>query len=80
MYDVRGSYDDAFYLMGALVALSGLMLFAIPCLQRRQAKQGHHSPDEDIIEQRDIDLGKKAIGSASYLPVAQDAHNHAADC
>ncbi|ELT97769.1 hypothetical protein CAPTEDRAFT_62745, partial [Capitella teleta] len=34
MYDLRGNYDDAFYLMGALVALSGLMLFALPFIQK----------------------------------------------
>ena len=66
MYDVRGSYDDAFYLMGALIALSGLMLFAIPCLQRRNQ---HHTAEEDIVEQRDVNLGKKAVGSTEYLAV-----------
>jgi hypothetical protein len=75
MYDIRGSYDDGFYLMGAFIAASGLMLFAIPCLQRRHHT---HTVAEDIIEQHDIDLGKKAVGSTEYLAVPQE--NAAENC
>jgi len=29
-----GSYDPGFYVAGTMIALSGLMLFFIPCIQR----------------------------------------------
>lgn len=32
--DNLGSYDAGFYLAGSMIAISGLMLFFIPCLQR----------------------------------------------
>lgn len=38
--DVTGSYDPGFYVAGFMIAISGLMLFFIPCLQRcTQAKK-----------------------------------------
>ncbi|XP_049762295.1 monocarboxylate transporter 9 [Schistocerca cancellata] len=36
LYDELGSYDPGFYVSGVTIALSGLMLFVIPSLQRRQ--------------------------------------------
>jgi hypothetical protein len=32
--DNLGSYDAGFYLAGSMIAISGLMLYFIPCLQR----------------------------------------------
>jgi hypothetical protein len=32
--DMTGSYDPGFYVAGFMIAISGLMLFFIPCLQR----------------------------------------------
>lgn len=36
--DTLGSYDAGFYLAGSMIAISGLMLFFIPCLERWSAK------------------------------------------
>ena len=65
MYDLRGSYDDAFYLMGALVAMSGLMLFSLPFIQKK------HSVDDDLLDAKEIDENMKKNGSVDYLPVPQ---------
>ncbi|KAE9533341.1 hypothetical protein AGLY_009244 [Aphis glycines] len=35
LYDVTGSYNPGFYLSGSNIAISGLMLFIIPYVQRR---------------------------------------------
>lgn len=35
LYDVLGSYNPGFYLSGSNIAVSGLMLFVIPYVQRR---------------------------------------------
>jgi len=34
LYSILGNYDYSFYLAGVTIAISGLMLFAVPCLQR----------------------------------------------
>ncbi|KAK9882548.1 hypothetical protein WA026_021895 [Henosepilachna vigintioctopunctata] len=39
LYDWWNSYDYAFYLSGATVALSGIILFAIPSVQKCQARK-----------------------------------------
>lgn len=39
MYDALGSYDPGFYVAGITVAISGLMLFCVPTLQRYIAKK-----------------------------------------
>lgn len=36
LYDELGSYDPGFYVAGVTIALSGVMLFVIPSLQRRK--------------------------------------------
>ena len=33
MFDSSGSYDSGFVLMGAVIALSGVMLYPIPCIK-----------------------------------------------
>ena len=43
--DTTGSYDPGFYVAGTMIALSGLMLFVIPCVQRwsNKPKKVHDS-------------------------------------
>lgn len=36
MYDITGSYSPAFLMAGLMIAISGLVMFAIPPLQRYQ--------------------------------------------
>ena len=33
LFDYSGSYDSGFLLMGVMIALSGLMLYPIPCIK-----------------------------------------------
>ncbi|GFQ74861.1 monocarboxylate transporter 14 [Trichonephila clavata] len=35
LYDFTGSYDPGFYASGIMIAISGLMLFFIPCVERQ---------------------------------------------
>lgn len=39
MYDITLSYDPAFILAGVMIAISGLIMFVVPPLQRRQARK-----------------------------------------
>ncbi|KRT78853.1 membrane transporter [Oryctes borbonicus] len=48
LYDVFQSFDPAFYLAGVAIALSGLMLFAIPAVQKYQASRGSGKTQVDI--------------------------------
>ncbi|XP_017054587.1 monocarboxylate transporter 12 isoform X2 [Drosophila ficusphila] len=46
MYDLTDSYSPAFLMAGLMIAISGLVMFAIPPLQRMQARkseQKHHA-------------------------------------
>lgn len=36
LYDGTGSYDPGFYVSGVMIAISGLMMFFIPCIQKFQ--------------------------------------------
>ncbi|XP_050306726.1 uncharacterized protein LOC126743600 [Anthonomus grandis grandis] len=47
LYDVTGSYNPAFCLAGVTIALSGLILFLIPPLQRWQLKKAKTSPKRE---------------------------------
>ncbi|XP_046542426.1 monocarboxylate transporter 12-like [Haliotis rubra] len=51
MYDWTGSYDISFHVNGAMIAISGLMLFFIPCVQRYQYMR-------DGVSARDIEYGR----------------------
>ncbi|CAL1531968.1 unnamed protein product [Lymnaea stagnalis] len=62
MCDWTGSYDISFIVMGILIALSGCMLFFLPCVQRYAERR---APKINRI--RDIELGKQ--------PVSDDAEN-----
>ena len=33
MFDSTGSYNSGFILMGAMIALSGIILYPIPCIK-----------------------------------------------
>lgn len=35
LYEVSKNYDLTFLLAGFMICISGVMLFAVPCLQRR---------------------------------------------
>ena len=37
LYDAVGDYAAGFYFAGAMIFLSGAMLFALPSMQRKQA-------------------------------------------
>lgn len=39
MYDLTKSYTSAFLMAGLMIAFSGLIMFAIPPLQRYQARK-----------------------------------------
>lgn len=43
LYDALLSYDPGFYLSGVTIALSGLMLFSIPPIQRWQKKKANQA-------------------------------------
>ena len=48
LYDVLGAYSYGFYFSGAMIFLSGVMLFALPKLQQKQAQQ-----NKDIYEEEE---------------------------
>ncbi len=62
MFDATESYDASFWLMGAMIALSGLILYPIPCIQKHQLK---NSATSDELR-HDVDMGKR-VGSSSNL-------------
>ncbi|XP_017768067.1 PREDICTED: monocarboxylate transporter 12 [Nicrophorus vespilloides] len=41
LYDYVNSYDPGFYVAGVTIALSGIILFIIPCLQKSLEKKKH---------------------------------------
>ncbi|XP_054718074.1 monocarboxylate transporter 12-B-like [Uloborus diversus] len=49
LHDYTGSYDPGFYVSGAMIAVSGLMLFYIPCVQRYFQKNKHVQEHVDIV-------------------------------
>ena len=38
MFDAFGTYNEGFILMGIMIALSGLMLYPIPCIKNMLRK------------------------------------------
>ncbi|XP_055939891.1 monocarboxylate transporter 14-like [Argiope bruennichi] len=51
LYDFTGSYDPGFYASGTMIAISGLMLFFIPCVQRlleEREKKKERVPSIDV--------------------------------
>lgn len=51
--DVTSSYDLAFYGAGVVMMISGVMLFAIPCLKKYDPKGRSHSPKDKDTEEDD---------------------------
>merc|ERR1719445_2783719 len=49
MFDHYNSYNPGFILMGVMIALSGLMLYPIPCIKRRLEKS-----DENLWDQKSL--------------------------
>ena len=47
MFDAFGSYNEGLILMGAFIALSGLMLYPIPCI--RQALEKVNSKKKNLL-------------------------------
>ena len=45
--DLTGSYDAAFYVAGALIIVSGLMLGMIPCVRYYQKRHRRHHSDTE---------------------------------
>jgi len=39
LYDISNSYNNSFYMAGICLVVSGLMLYPIPCIQRRRLMQ-----------------------------------------
>ena len=74
LFDWTGSYDISFIAMGAMIALSGLMLFFLPPIQR-----WHQRRSTAAGLQHDADLGrhilheKKAIKDVDIGLVEVDA-------
>ncbi len=63
LFDATDNYDVSFWVMGAAIAVSGVMLYPIPAIQKRQLKKSEMSDEL----RHDVDMGKK-VGSSSDLP------------
>jgi len=46
--DTTNSYDPAFYVAGVMIAISGLMLFFIPLIQRCSGQPKVHDSAKDV--------------------------------
>ncbi len=62
VFDATENYDASFWLMGAMIALSGIMLYPIPLIQKYQLKK----PAMLYNQAHDMNMGKR-VGSSSYL-------------
>ena len=61
VYDKTLNYNNTFFLMGVIVAVSGLMLYPIPFIQNYQRrKQGGE------ITVYEMDMGKKPVGDGAH--------------
>lgn len=50
LYDASGDYDAGFYFAGAMIFVSGAMLFALPALQRRQQERKVKEEEKRRVE------------------------------
>jgi len=55
MFDAFGTYNEGLVLMGVMIALSGLMLYPIPCIKNFLAKGHTALPVCDVTEKGDDD-------------------------
>ena len=62
MYDLTSSFDVGFNLAGGLISLSGLMLFAVPLVQERVARQSKSSPPPYVIVSVEEQLFSPVLG------------------
>merc|ERR1711874_138335 len=55
MFDAFGTYNEGLVLMGVMIALSGLMLYPIPCIKNILAQGGSHKvlAGDDATEKDD---------------------------
>jgi len=53
MFDAFGTYNEGFILMGVMIALSGLMLYPIPCIKSLLAKGQRPVHEEDTEKEED---------------------------
>ncbi|KAH9509415.1 hypothetical protein Btru_045844 [Bulinus truncatus] len=60
--DWTGSYDISFIVMGGLIALSGAMLYFLPCVQRNMEKKMPRT-----TRMHDIELGKHPVTEESEV-------------
>ena len=52
LYDATGNYDIGFYFAGVMIFLSGVMLFAIPWIEKkRDEARGETDPEEHYLDQ-----------------------------
>jgi len=63
-YDLTDSYDPGFWITGVIIAISGLMLFFIPCVQRWQEKKRG-------VSQHDYDMGRH-MNDNRQVTIAED--------
>ena len=42
LYDAIGNYESGFYFAGAMIFISGVMLFILPWMERRKEKRMRH--------------------------------------
>ncbi|XP_067143093.1 monocarboxylate transporter 12-like [Centruroides vittatus] len=54
LYDWTGSYDPGYHVSGAMIAVSGLMLFGIPFIKRCQARYSQKSSQEEFVQNGEI--------------------------
>jgi len=53
MFDAFGTYNEGFILMGMMIALSGLMLYPIPCIKNMLRKGQRPVREEDTEKEED---------------------------
>lgn len=51
LYDISGKYEPAFILAGVAIAISGLILYFIPPLQRYLAKKEMKTTHEGVVSE-----------------------------
>lgn len=61
IYDGTGSYDISFIAEGTMIALSGMMLWWIPCLQRR-VNRSTAGADLEVEFGKECDIKVKVDG------------------
>ena len=75
-----GSYDVGFYFAGAMVFISGIMLFAIPLVSRRQEASSSSALTSSSLTSvtNNNDKGRRRIVSAGdqVEPFPLHSHNH----